>query len=178
MDRIWRTCARLTLALLAVPLLLGTLVANDPTIGDWARHAVPLPVDPEPPSFSEFLDLLAHNASAALGPVLAAALLPVLRVRCRRAFAVSVLLDVFFALSLTVNGVVLALATASYGPTRVVAWMPHLPLELGALSLSLSIYLAARRRTVAPGELLQTTIALVMLLAAAAVVEAVSQPRI
>jgi hypothetical protein len=46
------------------------------------------------------------------------------------------------------------------------------------LSLSLSVYLAARRRVLARAELLQSAVPVAVLLVAAAIVETCSQPHV
>lgn len=178
MDSFWPVGLRLALALLLVPILAGSMAAVDPAVAGWARHVVPLPVDPEPPSLGEFADLLAHNALLAFGPLAAAAVLSAVRARSRSIAGVSALLDVLFLSSLVINGAVLAIATASYGPLRLIGWLPHLPLELGALSLSLAVYRAARRRIVTVAQLLAVAAPVLVLITAAAVIETCSQPRV
>jgi hypothetical protein len=90
---------------------------------------------------------------------------------------VRALLDVYMLMSCAINGVVLAIAAASYGPLRLLRWMPHLPFELAGLAFALAVYVAARRRPLTIAQLACAGLPVAALMAVAAVLETCSQPH-
>jgi hypothetical protein len=73
----------------------------------------------------------------------------------------------------TLAGTVLAvvLGVGGYGMQMVRALLPHAPLEVGAFALAIVLYLAARRRPLAPCRAVTLVAASVTLLAIAALLE-------
>jgi hypothetical protein len=122
------------------------------------------------PDLAHVLALLAHNTPIAgwpllLGPVEAD------RRRSTRALA-----DVLVLASVLANAVPVGSALGVYG-ARLLAYLPHLPLEWAALSLGYSSWPMKRRHALTAGEQLARFGLIVGFLLAAATVETVAVPH-
>jgi hypothetical protein len=173
-----RTSARLLGLLLFVPLALGTALHLVPGLPDLARQQQPLALRPDRPATAQAIYLLCENLRALAVPLLCAYALPTTQPRHRRRINLRALLDAFLAFSVAANVAVLTVALAGYGPLRLAPWLPHLPVEFGAMALALSSYLAARRGALRLRHLPVVVGAAALLLAVAAVLETWGTPHV
>jgi hypothetical protein len=81
------------------------------------------------------------------------------------------LCDAAVAASAIGHAVIIGAGVGAYGETMIVALLPHGPLELGAYSLALALYVAARRGPIERGRWAAVGVVCVLGLAVAAPVE-------
>jgi hypothetical protein len=123
-----------------------------------------------PPDVGHVLALAAHNVPIVSWPLL----LGVLGAhRHRQAMHVA---DGLLLACLVANTLPVGVALGAYG-TRLVAYVPQLPLEWGGLALGASGWLLQRKRVLSTGERLGLFVLIVWVLVCAAVLESVAVPH-
>jgi hypothetical protein len=142
-----------------------------------ARALVPLPLLPSRGTPDQALALLFTNITAAGAPLAGAALLLMLSRSDKSVIFPRALLDAVFGLGAASNAALLTIAISGYGPSRLAPWLPHVPLEFGALALSLALYRRARARETCLRHLALTAGCVLMTVAAAAALETWATPQ-
>jgi hypothetical protein len=162
--------ARTSLGVWALTAAVALITAALPAAGQLARDALRLALAPaSAPSATRMLSVALTNAFAAGWPLLLALLDGPQR-------AIRVVHRALIAGWLAVNVIPVGAAIGAYG-TRILPYLPHLPLEWTAIALALAGYLHARGRQ-APGRaLLAPALALAVLLIAAAALETYATPH-
>jgi hypothetical protein len=123
-----------------------------------------------PPQLGHVLALAAHNLPIAGWPLLLG-VIGAQRQRIARLGA-----DVLVAVALIVNTAPVGAALAVYG-SRLIAFIPQLPLEWAALALGAGAWLCQRERALTPRQTLGVLGAIAALVAIAAVLETVAVPH-
>jgi hypothetical protein len=162
--------ARASLGVWTLTVAAALITAALPPVGALARGELRLALVPaSAPSAARMLSVGATNAFAAGWPLLLALLDGPQR-------AVRAVHRALIAGWLAVNVIPVGAAIGAYG-TRILPYLPHLPLEWTAVALALAGYLHARGRQ-APGQaLLAPALTLVVVLIAAAALETYATPH-
>jgi hypothetical protein len=169
-------CQLLAACLLGA-LTCGLLAATLPSVGAWARDAVPLTFTRQHPRLQDLRGLFAHNARTVCLPLLGALAMSWLNAPSRTLALVRVLLDALLGVGLASNVTLLTVAVAGYGPQRLARWLPHLPAELAGLSVALAAYVLARRQPLTRTHLLFTASLSLLLVLIAAALETYAVPH-
>jgi hypothetical protein len=135
---------------------------------DWLAAPLAASANP-PPRMGAALSTAAHNARIFCPPfILAAARLGKTRRR--------LVIDVLLTADLLAQTAIVGAAFGAYG-SRLLAFIPHLPLEWLALAISTSVWLAARRGAVPLVELATAGAASAVALLVAGAVETYATPH-
>jgi hypothetical protein len=172
-----RSVAALLVLLVAVPLVTGAGLRLIPGMADDARTLVSLALLPSRGTPAQAIALFFTNITAAGAPLAGAALLTALSHRGKSIVFPRALLDAIFGLGAASNAALLTVAITGYGLPRLATWLPHVPLEFGALALSLSLYRQARARETCLPQLALAAGCVLVVVAAAAAVETWATPQ-
>jgi hypothetical protein len=162
--------ARTSLAVWTLTATAALITTALPAAGQLARDDLRLALMPaSAPPATRILDVALTNAVAAGWPLLLALLDGPHR-------AIRAVHRALIVAWLAVNVIPVGAAIGAYG-TRILPYLPHLPLEWTAIALALAGYLHARGRQ-APGRvLLAPALGLAVVLIAAAAVETYATPH-
>jgi hypothetical protein len=162
--------ARTSLGVWTLTAAAALITAAAPAAGQLARDELRLALAPaSAPAATRMLSVALTNAFAAGWPLLLALLDGPHR-------AIRAVHRALIAGWLAVNVIPVGAAIGAYG-TRILPYLPHLPLEWTAIALALAGYLHARRRQ-APGRaLLAPALGLAVVLIAAAAIETYATPH-
>jgi hypothetical protein len=162
--------ARTSLAVWTLTAAAALITTALPPVGALARHELRLALVPaSAPPATRMLNVALTNAFAAGWPLLLALLDGPQR-------AIRLVHRALLAGWLVVNVIPVGAAIGAYG-TRILPYLPHLPLEWTAIALALAGYLHARERQ-APGRaLLAPALGLAVVLIAAAALETYATPH-
>jgi hypothetical protein len=158
------------IATLSVPVLVALCGQS---LAHPARQMLALRLEPQsnpPPYLGHVLALAAHNIPIAAWPLLLG-VMGAHRHRLARQIADAVLVACIIANTLPVGA-----GLGAYG-TRLLPYIPQLPLEWAGLALGASAWLVQRRRALSVREGLQRLGLIAFLLLCAAVVESVAVPH-
>lgn len=172
-----RSVAVLLGLLVLAPLVIGAGLHAIPPVAATARSLVPLAMVPSRGTADQALGLFLTNVKAVNIPLAGAALLILLSRSGRPIAFPRALLDVILTLQAASDAALLMVAIAGYGPERLAMWIPHVPLEFGALALSLTLYRRARTSETCLRDLRLPAGGVLAALAAAAALETWATPQ-
>lgn len=168
---LWRTAYlevwALTLTTTVVIALVGRPLARPAR--QWLELALTAKDNP-PPHLTDVLRLVAHNVPIVSWPLLLGVL------GAHRNHIARRVTDGLVLLWLVANTLPVGAALGAYG-LRVVPYLPHLPLEWGALALGVSGWLAQRQRALTVREGVGVFALIVCVLVCAATLETFAVPH-
>jgi hypothetical protein len=168
--RLGMILARTSLAVWTLTAAAALITAALPAVADLARHELRLALAPaSPPPATRMLSVALTNAFAAGWPLLLALLDGPHR-------AIRAVHRALIVAWLAVNVIPVGAAIGAYG-TRILPYLPQLPLEWTAIALALAGYLHARGRQAPSRALLAPALGLPVLLIAAAALETYATPH-
>lgn len=164
------------LAVLTLTVLAAWLVATIAPGGPEAlRDQLRFTFTPAPAHLSGATRLAANNLGVCiLGPLGACAQLlytsPLARMVAR------VIFDVVLTVVFVTNAAQFGVALAAYG-TQLLAWTPHVPLELVALALAAGAYLRSRHDHLTPRQLAAAAALIAIIVTTSAAIETWAVPH-
>ena len=134
--------AKVAIAFSALLLIAASGVALVPGIDGVVRRGLAFAFEQHAPSPRDAAAIFAANVRLLAIPVVAGSVVSKLG-RCAA--------DALVVVMLTPSAVMIGVALGAYG-SRLLPWLPHLPLEITALSLSTGLYMRTRRTATMPSR--------------------------